>query len=51
MGLGRTNIAGADAARILLHADVVAGPGRNMAPTDGVWSTGGDLLILLKDGA
>lgn len=51
VGLGRTNIAGAGAAGILLHADVVVGLGRNMAPTVRVWSTGGDLLILLKDAA
>ena len=51
VGLGRTKVVGADAAGILLHADVVVGLGRNMAPTDGVWSTGGDLLILLNDGA
>ena len=52
VGLGRTNVGDADAAGILLHADVVVGLGRSMAPIDRVWSiVGNDLLILLKDGA
>lgn len=49
VGLGRTKVGDADAAGILLHADVPAGLGGSSELIDRMWSVaGGDLLILLK---
>lgn len=52
VGLETAKVGGVDAARVLLHVDVVVGLGGSLEPIDRVWSiVGCCLLIQLKDGA